>query len=571
MSYSNDTTIGIACQENKYMIAKEFCDSIVAKYKDYEVFKGEDGKYHFIYLTINTKNGKFYIGKHSTSSLVDGYIGSGHHLFKAINRYGKDTFVHHRLRFFANSRDAYVEEGAIINSSYIEKYRNILQITYNLRTGGVGGTQICEDTRIKQRVIKLGKKMSILARQKMSTSQVKARRCPILRMAISEKAIEINNRPGAREKMSSIVANVKSNRFLVDLDGNRHLLHKGEVLSKLKQKWRFVSNKVYLVHPELFKNKDSLKTCDYSRVVCIKDRFDEEYQHQTIINYLENGWVLGCPSNVKSQTILSNEDLKFYLEKNATLDKMVEQKINLIRMEKLSTRELLDLESNAHKVHIEDVLSYLKLGWVFTSKRIAIHHQFLNKNQGLNKFDYFKTVVLKGNTVNEHTQYQTLIKYLENGWGFGESTNNGTIEYWLSKNREIKQSIENRASKARRLWHTENTLDTLTLYNKSVEGRKKQSARVKELYSSKIMTNLDRVEKLVPNDEVLSKLKEGWILNLKKARIIHPILAKDKSLKLSDYHKILTLVRDGRDPNKAIKSLISYLEQGWEFGVPSKI
>ena len=96
MSYSHNNDIVIPCQEDKIKIAKEFCDSILAKYKGNEIFVGDDGNYHFIYLTINTNNSKFYVGKHTTDSLSDGYIGSGHHLFKAISKYGKSSFTHHR-------------------------------------------------------------------------------------------------------------------------------------------------------------------------------------------------------------------------------------------------------------------------------------------------------------------------------------------------------------------------------------------------------------------------------------------------------------------------------------------
>jgi predicted GIY-YIG superfamily endonuclease len=36
----------------------------------------KDKKYHFVYITRH-KNGKYYVGRHSTDDLNDGYIGSG--------------------------------------------------------------------------------------------------------------------------------------------------------------------------------------------------------------------------------------------------------------------------------------------------------------------------------------------------------------------------------------------------------------------------------------------------------------------------------------------------------------
>ena len=44
--------------------------------------------FFIIYQTTNLINNKIYIGKHQTSDLDDGYLGSGKLLLQAIKKYG---------------------------------------------------------------------------------------------------------------------------------------------------------------------------------------------------------------------------------------------------------------------------------------------------------------------------------------------------------------------------------------------------------------------------------------------------------------------------------------------------
>lgn len=86
--------------------------------------------YYTIYKITNQINGKYYIGKHQTKKLDDGYMGSGKLLKLAIAKYGIDNFKKEILYIFDNEIDMNAKERdlVIVNES-----------TYNLCDGGNGG------------------------------------------------------------------------------------------------------------------------------------------------------------------------------------------------------------------------------------------------------------------------------------------------------------------------------------------------------------------------------------------------------------------------------------------------
>lgn len=89
-------------------------------------------RYYFIYKTVCTINNKFYIGKHSTTNLNDGYLGSGLLLRKAIDKHGRNNFTKNILEFCSkhdvDKREQY----------WIEK-TEACRCGYNLAKGGTGG------------------------------------------------------------------------------------------------------------------------------------------------------------------------------------------------------------------------------------------------------------------------------------------------------------------------------------------------------------------------------------------------------------------------------------------------
>lgn len=90
--------------------------------------------HHIVYLTRNMINNNFYVGKHSTYNLDDGYLGSGLKLQSAIRKYGKDNFKRTTLCTCLTAEDAHNMERIIVNESFVSR-----KDTYNIALGGHGG------------------------------------------------------------------------------------------------------------------------------------------------------------------------------------------------------------------------------------------------------------------------------------------------------------------------------------------------------------------------------------------------------------------------------------------------
>lgn len=89
---------------------------------------------HTIYKTVNNINGKFYIGKHQTFNINDGYLGSGVVLEKAIKKYGKEHFHKEILFVFETEEEMNAKEKELVTRELIND-----PLCYNACLGGEGG------------------------------------------------------------------------------------------------------------------------------------------------------------------------------------------------------------------------------------------------------------------------------------------------------------------------------------------------------------------------------------------------------------------------------------------------
>ena len=87
---------------------------------------------HYIYRTTNLVNHKIYIGV--TNKNKGGYLGSGTHLKKAIERYGRENFKREILEQFDTEAEAFQREAESVDNEFVKDPMN-----YNIKTGGKGG------------------------------------------------------------------------------------------------------------------------------------------------------------------------------------------------------------------------------------------------------------------------------------------------------------------------------------------------------------------------------------------------------------------------------------------------
>lgn len=71
---------------------------------------------------------------HSTTNLEDGYLGSGSRLYRAIIKYGRDSFKVEILEFFNSREEARVREHEIVNKDLL-----LDPMCMNIQPGGGGG------------------------------------------------------------------------------------------------------------------------------------------------------------------------------------------------------------------------------------------------------------------------------------------------------------------------------------------------------------------------------------------------------------------------------------------------
>jgi len=87
--------------------------------------------FYTVYKVVNNINKRYYIGKHITKNLNDGYMGSGVLILRAIKKYGVHNFSKEYLHFASNEAEMNSIENRLVIP--IDQDPN----SYNILEGGV--------------------------------------------------------------------------------------------------------------------------------------------------------------------------------------------------------------------------------------------------------------------------------------------------------------------------------------------------------------------------------------------------------------------------------------------------
>jgi len=100
--------------------------------------------FHYLYKTIDKRSGKYYLGRHSTHNLNDGYQGSGKFVKDCLKAGVQlETVI---LKTFDNSNDCVIAEEALLN----EHFDDPLNMNFHMsNAGGVLGYKHTEEAKKK--------------------------------------------------------------------------------------------------------------------------------------------------------------------------------------------------------------------------------------------------------------------------------------------------------------------------------------------------------------------------------------------------------------------------------------
>lgn len=155
--------------------------------------------FFIIYKTTNMITNEYYIGKHYTENLNDGYLGSGSKFTEDVKKYGKENFFRNILQFCKSYDEMNEAESKWINESTMND-----PMCLNLKTGGEYNVKISDELRKIYSKGNLGRKHTEETKKKISESHLKKHwhQTPSTKQRMSEAHKGIHPSEETRRKMS---------------------------------------------------------------------------------------------------------------------------------------------------------------------------------------------------------------------------------------------------------------------------------------------------------------------------------------------------------------------------------
>jgi hypothetical protein len=362
-------------------------------------FVGIDGFYHFTYLTINTVNNKFYLGKHTTKDLNDGYIGSGTAFLNAIKKHGQSNFQHYRLQFLNTAQDAYVAEALMITEDVLKKYKDELKVCYNLKTGGGGGV-LSEESKEKHRQAMKESHARPEYKEKLRQAMKENRARPEVKEKISKTTKEAMNRPEVKEKM---IKAIKESRARPEVKEKRSKAMKESLARpEVKEKISKALKEIY-ARPE-HKEKMSKALKEAMNRPEVKVKLSESMKKSRARPEVKE------KHRQATKEAMNRPEVKAKIKEILARPEYKEKISKALKESKAKKEMIYQSKGEKKSVHTNDVLSHLKAGWTFIQSHIIIYNKKLNLQ---------KTIMFKNNK-DKCALYKRLIGYLENGYEIGK-------------------------------------------------------------------------------------------------------------------------------------------------------
>ena len=500
--------------------AQEFVQSLIDTYNPATVLPviGDDGLYHFLYLTYHKESYNFYVGKHTTKNLGDGYIGSGKHFQRALKKHGSQSFSHARLLFISTEDEAYKKEAELVNEELIKKYREELKVCYNLQTGGKGG--------------------SVYRSQE------------------------------TRDKIGQAKKEAWDEKRMKNLEGMDVDVPSNEVLNRLNERWSFEQG-VKLYHPDTFHTKVITFKLDSGK----KNPYLDEDLKECLSEKI--GFKFGTTTEEVDKSHERYQEIEDFLKE------LKEKSFARIR-DALDEKLMKNLEGTDVAVPSIEVLNRLNERWTFEQGVKLYHPQTFHTKVLMLKLDSGKKnpyldedlkeclsekIGFKFGTTTEevdksHERYQEIedfLKELKEKSFARKGKAKADPKYKAKYSQAIKEAFTRPEVKAK---HSQ----AMKEVHARPEVKAKYSQALKEAFAIKELVNPATCEtKKVHWEEMKPLLEKGWTLTAKEIRLYDP---KEKNR-----HTRVKFEEKGKnvDKDKAYKRLIDLLDEGWQVGKPPKV